>query len=236
MAEFKEVVSYLQGLAQFARRIARPDLPFACGLLAGFIRGLSMPSLGEALAEFAIRHTASWSLLRPEDWAGAMLITAGAVFAVLCLLLRGYKDKGIRRGRIMGATVKFISQAGTTTTQRETCNVIVAPRMIVNRSNPPPGHNYVCAPSTDRRVRLEWEPDKQIYRGTCDESAFHDDIVAAMSTSQEGNLAVVNFPGRHFVEVDIRNADGEIDCCSVAVCTGFRLRSDPERDGFQSVA
>lgn len=227
------------GAWRAVRTMARPDWPLLLALLAGLSCGLAMPTIGQLVAdciEQTAREHPAATWLPYTAWAPIMLIGC-AIFAVmLYLLIRGYREAGIRRGRVMGAYVTFTSQAGVTTAQRETCEVVVAPRMIINKRNPPPSHIYVCAPSTDRRVKIEWEPDKQVYRGTCDELDFHDDIIAAMSTSQTANRAVVGFPGRHFVEVYIRNIDGEVDCRTIAVCTGFRLHHDPARDGVVSAA
>lgn len=229
---------------RIVRRTAAPDLPLVLALLAGTFCGFLMCPTGHTLVKVVSKYArlkypdpqviAPW--LPIEAWVPSMLIVGAIVSILAYLLLRGQQETGIRRGRIMGARVTFTTQHGMTTAQRETCEVIAAPRMIINRRHPAPTHIYICAPIADRRVKLEWEPDTQVYRGTCDEIDFHDDIVAAMSTSQEGNRAVVNFPGRHFVDVDIMNTDGEIDCSAIAVCTGFRLHQDPVRDGIQSVA
>lgn len=229
-----------------ARRMARPDLPLAFALFAGVFCGLAAFPLGQDIADCVgdyVRKSAQTSppekpttpLLPPDAWGPTMLVVA-ALFAVLAYLwIRGNREQGISRGRILGATVTFETGVGETTAQRETCEVTVHPRMITDKRHPPPPRIYVCSPRSDRRFELLWEPDTGLYRGTCDQRAFHDDIVDAMSTSPEVSRAVVEFVGRHFVSVNLRNADGEIDCQPIAVCIGFQLKHDPIRDGYPLV-
>lgn len=229
------------GAWRAVRTMARPDWPLLLALFAGLSCGLAMPTIGQLVADcieqIAREHpAATW--LPYTAWSPIMLIGCAVLAVILYLIIRGYRESGIRRGRVMGAYVTVTCQVGVTTSEQETCNVVVEPHMIINAQNPPPPHIFVCTLSkqpcnqgTERRVRLDWEPDTQRYAGMCDELIFHDAIIRTMSVSQAGNHATVRFPGKHFAEVGIRHPDGKVDCFAIATCVGLRLHVDPVRDG-----